>query len=153
MENINGFKATITAVLAAMTALWGWFGWLLVLWIGCMVLDYLTGSGAAAKNGTWASAKAREGIWHKVGCMVTVIVAGAVDMLIGIILANFPGITLPFNFEYTVLLCPLVVIWYILTELGSIAENAAAMGAPVPEFLLKALQKTKDAADDVGDKW
>jgi phage-related holin len=52
-----------------------------------------------------------------------------------------------------VFLCPLVVVWYILTELGSIAENAAAMGAPVPEFLKKILQKTKAAADEAGDKW
>ena len=27
---------------------------------------------------------------------------------------------------------PVVLVWYIFTELGSIAENAAAMGAPVP---------------------
>ena len=71
-------------------------------------------------------------------------------MLIKTIAANIPGITLPF--EYTLFLCPLVLVWYILTELGSIAENATAMGAPVPEFLLKALQKGKDAADQAGDK-
>ena len=27
-ENINSFKAVVTAFLASMTALWGWFGWL-----------------------------------------------------------------------------------------------------------------------------
>lgn len=151
MEHVNGIKAAITAIVATMTALWGWFGWLLCLWIGCMLLDYVTGSGAAAKNGAWTSAKAREGIWHKLGCIVAVMVAAAADMLIGTIVANLPGVTLPFT--YTVLLCPLVVVWYILTELGSVAENAAAMGAPVPEFLKKILQKTKDAADEAGDKF
>ena len=30
MDNINTFKAAITAILAAMTALWGWFGWIIV---------------------------------------------------------------------------------------------------------------------------
>jgi toxin secretion/phage lysis holin len=151
MDNVNGIKAAIAAALAAMTAFWGWFGWLLCLWIGCMLLDYVTGSGAAAKNGIWTSKKAREGIWHKVGCIVAVTVAAAADMLIGTIIENLPGLTLPFS--YTVFLCPLVVVWYILTELGSVAENAAAMGAPVPEFLKKILQKTKDAADEAGDKW
>lgn len=151
-ENINGFKAGITTVLAAMTALWGWFGWLLLLWIGCMILDYFTGSGAAAKNGVWSSKEAKEGIWHKVGCIVAVMVAGITDMLIKTITDNIPGVTLPFNFEYTLFLCPLVLVWYIITELGSIAENAAAMGAPVPPFLLKMLQKGKDAADQAGDK-
>lgn len=151
MENVNYIKGIMAAIFAAMTALWGWFGWLAILWIGCMILDYLTGSGAAVKNGVWKSSVARDGVWHKVGCIIAVMVAGAADMLIGTILANMPGITLPF--EYSVLLCPLVLVWYILTELGSIAENAAAMGAPVPEFLLKALQKTKDAADQAGDKF
>lgn len=151
MEQIHGMKATIATVLGAMTALWGWFGWLLCLWIGCMIFDYVTGTGAAAKNGVWTSKKAREGIWHKLGCIVAVVVAAAADMLIGTILSNLPGMTLPFS--YTVLLCPLVVVWYILTELGSVAENAAAMGAPVPDFLKKILQKTKDAANEAGDKW
>jgi toxin secretion/phage lysis holin len=151
VDNVNHFKGVFTAILAAMTALWGWFGWLIVLWIFCMVLDYVTGSGAAAKGGQWTSQKAREGIWHKVGCIIAVVVSAAADMLISTVLANMSGITLPF--AYTVFLCPLVVVWYILTELGSIAENAAAMGAPVPEFLKKILQKTKDAADEAGDKW
>jgi toxin secretion/phage lysis holin len=144
-------KAAVAAMLGAMTALWGWFGWLICLWIFCMVLDYFTGSGAAAKSGQWTSQKAREGIWHKVGCIVAVMVAAAADLLIGTIMGNLPGITLPF--AYTVFLCPLVVVWYILTELGSVAENAALMGAPVPEFLKKILQKTKDATDQAGDKW
>lgn len=150
MEKVNCFKASVTAALAALTSLWGWFGWLLLLWIGCMALDYFTGSSAAARNGEWNSTAARDGVFHKGGCIVVVMVAGATDMLIYSILTQIPVVSLPF--EYTIFLCPLVVVWYILTELGSIAENAAAMGAPVPEFLLKALQKTKDAADEVGDK-
>ena len=39
-ENINGFKAAVTAILAGLTALWGWFGWLVWAWVGCMALDY-----------------------------------------------------------------------------------------------------------------
>ncbi len=149
-ENVTAFKAIVTTGLAALTALWGWFGWLLLLWVGCMILDYATGTGAAMKNSEWKSSTAREGIWHKVGCIVAVLVAAGADLLIGFVVANIPAVTLPF--EYSVFLCPLVVVWYIITELGSIAENAAAMGAPVPEFLKKALQKTKDATEEVGNK-
>lgn len=36
-----------------------------------------------------------------------------------------------------------VLVWYIFTELGSIAENAAAMGAPVPGWLVKILAEGK----------
>ena len=51
MENVTKFKAALAAVLAAMTALWGWFGWLVLAWVGCMAIDYITGYSAAAK--TW----------------------------------------------------------------------------------------------------
>lgn len=37
----------------------------------------------------------------------------------------------------------LVSVWYIFTELGSITENAAKMGAPVPEFLIRALERLR----------
>lgn len=36
--------------------------------------------------------------------------------------------------------------------IGQHCGDAAALGAPVPDFLLKALQKTKDAAHQAGDK-
>ena len=47
MEHINGFKAAVAAVLGGLTALWGWFGWVVFAWIVSMIIDYLTGSAAA----------------------------------------------------------------------------------------------------------
>ncbi len=146
MDHINAFKATVTAILSAMTALWGWFGWVVVAWIFCMAIDYLTGSAAALRAGEWSSSKARDGIWHKVGSIVAVIVAAILDMVIGTIIGNIPSITLPF--QYSVLLGPLVVIWYILTEAGSIIENAGALGAPIPDWLTKAISVLKSNVDD-----
>ena len=148
MNNVNEFKAAIAAAVAVLTALWGWFGWLVLLFVGCMAVDYLTGSAAAMRRGEWSSASARDGIWHKAGSIVVVLVAGAADLLIGTILAHIPGVTLPF--EYTVLLCPLVVVWYTLTELGSIVENAVALGAPCPKWLAHILEQAKDAVDKMG---
>lgn len=49
-----------------------------------------------------------------------------------------------FDFEGVVL--PVVLVWYIFTELGSIAENGAAMGAPVPSWLLSLLAESKEKA-------
>lgn len=150
MEHINGFKAAVAAVLAALTALWGWFGWLIVAWIAFMAFDYLTGSAAAMKRGEWSSQKAREGIWHKAGCMAAVVVSGVMDLVVGQILTNLPSVTLPFT--YTVFLCPLVVVWYILTEAGSIVENAGSMGAPIPEWLTKAIAALRDKVDESAGK-
>lgn len=146
MENNNGFlavKAFIAAVCGAFTAAFGWLGWLVVAWVACMVLDWLSGSAAAASRGEWASAKARAGIWHKTGMIVVVLVAALTDAVLGVAMANLPGLGL--RFEGLVL--PVVLVWYIFTELGSIAENAAAMGAPVPDSLLKLLAAGKKAAE------
>lgn len=146
MENNNIFlavKAAITCLCGAFSAAFGWLGWLVLAWIGCMVVDYISGSSAAMKAGQWSSAQARAGIWHKAGMIVVVIVAAVADKVLAIVLANIPGLPI----DYTVLLLPMVLVWYILTELGSILENAAAMGAPVPEFLIRILANAKDTVE------
>lgn len=149
MEHINAFKAAIAAVCAALTTLWGWFGWVVFAWTVSMIIDYLTGSAAALRAGEWSSKAARDGIWHKVGSIVAVIVAALLDVVIGHLLANVPGVELPFT--YTVLLSPLVVIWYILTEAGSIIENAGALGAPIPVWLTKMIAALESKVDEVGN--
>ena len=66
--------------------------------------------------------------------------AALTDAVLSIAVANLPGLGL----TYSSLILPVVLVWYIFTELGSIAENAAEMGANVPEWLLAA---GKSAAD------
>ena len=149
-KTIHQVKAAVAGLLGLLTGLWGWLGWLVVGWIGCMALDYATGSMAAAKEGEWSSAKAREGIWHKMGMIVVVVVAVGADLLIEIVLTNLPVLALPI--QYPGLVCPVVLVWYIVTELGSMAENAAVMGAPVPQWLVKLLAMSKDMVDQAGDK-
>ncbi len=150
MEQVNKLKAAVAALLGLLTGLWGWMGWLVVGWVACMALDYLTGSLAAARAGQWSSARARDGIWHKCGMLVVVLVAAGTDLLLATVLANLPLVALPV--EYTGLVCPVVLVWYIVTELGSMVENAAVMGAPVPQWLKKLLALGKDAVDAAGDK-
>ena len=134
--------------MGLLTGLWGWLGWLAVGWIGCMMLDYLTGSLAAAKEGVWSSGRAREGVWHKCGMIVVVLVAAGADMLLALVLEHLPLVELPFR--YAGLVCPVVLVWYIVTELGSIVENAVTMGAPVPGWLPKLLAVSRDAVDHAG---
>lgn len=149
MDHVNGIKAAIAAAAGALTGLWGWMGWLVIGWVVCMVLDYITGSAAAGKAGNWTSAKAREGIWHKAGMIVVMMVAALADLLLAIVLENILVVNLPF--QYGGLICPIVLVWYIITELGSITENAVAMGAPVPPWLVKLLAAGKEAVDKAGD--
>ncbi|WP_083908968.1 phage holin family protein [Ruminiclostridium cellobioparum] len=46
----------------------------------------------------------------------------------------------------------IVIVWYILTELGSIIENAGKMGDPIPGFLQKAIALFKGTVDAAGEK-
>lgn len=147
MNNSDNFflaaKALIATVAGAFTVAFGWLGWLIVAWVACMALDWMTGSAAAASKGEWASSVARAGIWHKVAMVVVVLVAGLTDAVLSLAVENLPGL----GMTYSVMVLPVVLVWYIFTELGSIAENAAAMGAPVPEWLTKMLVAGKKAAD------
>lgn len=79
-------KAAISAVLAGMTAFWGWTGWLVVIWLAAMILDYATGSWAALSTGSWDSAVARAGLWHKLGSIVAMLVALLLDVALSAII-------------------------------------------------------------------
>ena len=109
-----------------------------------------TGTAAALKAGKWSCKAAREGLWHKVGAMAAVLVAAILDGVLGLILDHIPALTLPF--DYTVFLTVLVLVWYILTELGSIVENAGRLGAPLPAWLSKAIAALESGVDSTGDK-
>lgn len=147
-EHAQEIKAGVSTIFAFLTALWGWFGWVVVGWIALLGLDWITGSAAAIKSGTWSSKAARDGAWHKLGSIIAVLVSGLLDLLFGLMLDNIP-FKLPFN--YTVLLCPLVIFWYILTEAGSIVENAGTLGAPIPSWLRKAISAFRDKLDEKGN--
>jgi len=146
---MEGIKKTVTGSAALLTALWGWFGWLTVVWVSLMLADWLVGSAAAMKAGRWSSAKLREGAWHKGGMVIIVCVALVADWLIGSLIAHLPGVTLPFT--YSVLIGPLVMVWYILGELGSLAEHAVSMGAKVPGWLTRVLDISREAVDAAGE--
>ena len=73
------------------------------------------------------------GLWHKLGEITALLVAALCDIAIRVILESaiaerFDGLNLT-SAAFTLL----VAVWYIFPELGSIIENVAALGAPVPE--------------------
>lgn len=149
MENVNRAKLAVAALCGAVTAVFGWLGWLVILFAACMALDWVTGSIAGTKRAGWSSAAARAGLAHKGGMIVIVLASGACDGLLYLILNNIPALRLPF--EYDALICPLVLCWYVVTELGSICENAARLGAPLPGFLQKILAVLRGAAESAGE--
>lgn len=149
-ERVLTFKAAVTAIFGIIGELLGWKGLMMLMLAAMMALDYISGSMAAKKNGEWSSQVAREGLAHKGGTIVVVIVALLADALFvwalpeiplgGFVLHN-PGAFLP-----------LVLAWYIITEAGSVLENAVKMGAPVPAWFRKAIRNVGQAVDKAGDK-
>ena len=146
-NNLVEIKVAIAAFFTAIGAFLGWQGVMTLVWVVCMAIDYLTGSIAAMKKGEWSSAIARQGLWHKCGMIVVVIVATIADGAMAVICEHLPiGIT------WTSIILPLVLAWYIVTELGSILENAVKMGASVPDWLIKLMKISLKAIDDAGEK-
>lgn len=149
-EKATEIKAAAAGVIAFFTALWGWTGWAIIIWLACILTDYLAGSFAAKKENNWSSAIAREGLWHKLGEIFAVLVAALADIALKVIVSG-SGIMLPF--EIGPLLTPVVLLWYTLTEIGSIIENCGKLGAPVPSWFKQSVDKYKEKIDmQQGDK-
>lgn len=139
-------KAAMSAAITTISAFLGWKGILAVVWVLAMALDYISGSAAACKAREWSSSAARQGLWHKGGMILVVMVSGIADMIMAVVMENmsiglhWPGVVLP-----------LVLTWYIITELGSILENAVKLGATVPEWLVKLLKISLSTVTSAGD--
>ena len=149
-ENLVVFKASLAAFFAAMGAFLGWRVIMLLVWVVLMALDYLSGSLAARQNGTWKSSMAREGIGHKAGMVLIVVVCMLADFVLLMAIDNLPSDVL--NIHWPMVITPMVTVWYILTEIGSIIENAMEMGAKVPAWLPKLLNATLKVVENVGEE-
>lgn len=149
-ETLNAAKAALTAFFGAMTAFLGWRTIMVLVWLALMAIDYLSGTIAARQTGTWKSETARNGIWHKGGMILIVLVCAITDVVMLTVCQSLPNDVLAI--EWPVVIFPMVTMWYILTEIGSIIENAIIMGAPVPSWLPKIIDATKHVVDAVGEQ-
>ena len=145
-ENLVTRKTAIVASFSALGTFLGWKGIMLVSWVGVMALDYLSGTLAACREGQWSSAVARQGLWHKGGMILVVTVSAIADTVMVMIVEY-----VPMGLKWPGLLLPLVLAWYIITELGSILENAVKMGAKVPSWLVRLLKAGIELADRAGE--
>ena len=145
-DKASEIRALIALVLSFFTALWGWLGWAIALFIVSMAADYVTGTWAARARGEWSSAAARQGLWHKLGEICALLVAALCDIAVQVVLhsAAAPLLGDPGEGHYLTLI---VSIWYTFTELGSVIENAGALGAPIPAWLKKGIALLRDKAE------
>ena len=146
-ETMLGYKAALVVAISTMGELLGWKGILMVAWVAAMAMDYISGTMAACKDGKWSSKVARQGLWHKGGMILVVAVSGMADLVMMIMCDH-----IPVTIAWPGLILPLVLGWYLLTELGSVLENAVRLGANVPQWLVKLLEAGAKALEKTGEQ-
>lgn len=147
MEKALEIKLVITTFFAVVGTFLGWKGLLLLIWVAAMVLDYISGTLAAHKNGEWDSTIAREGLFHKGGMILVVLLAMLFDACLALVAINIPVL----HMTWPGVIFPVVLVWYIITEAGSILENSIKMGGPCPAWLAKGLHVALQKVDDAGE--
>lgn len=112
-----------------------------------MLSDYITGMARAWIEKRLSSRVGVIGVIKKVAYLFAVGVAVVVDWIIqtaalkaGVDLGNFYAFGL------------LVTFWLVINECISILENIAAIGVPLPAFLLKIVDKLKQTTEAKGEE-
>ena len=116
----------------------GWHITVQVLLI-LMLIDILSGLFKAIHNpelGGFSSKKFREGLVHKGGYILMLILAYQLDVLLGQ------------GAEYTIR--NVVCLFYIAIEGTSLIENLGQIGVPIPKFIAKRLTVLRDNISETG---
>ena len=139
-------KKITEAIAAALGAAMSFFtGLPPIIWvlIAVMTLDYITGlicglmgKSPKTETGGLSSKTAFQGLLKKVLILVVVGLAALVDHAIAV----SAGIEMA---AVTGACC----LWFVASEGLSILENAAAMGVPIPNVLMKALEIMREKGD------
>ena len=114
--------------------------------VAVMVLDYVTGMADAWAARELSSKTGLLGIVKKLCYLVAVAVAVVVDWVIQSVAAK-AGLDMGNFYAFGLL----VTVWLILNELISILENLSTLGVPLPEFLMKIIEKLKKTAEEKGE--
>lgn len=157
MDKIQVYAAqlSLSTFAATIASKCGLLGWMLLAVTLAMIVDFLAGMAASAKEAVehpndkrygWSSKKGMIGIFKKVGYMFVIFVAMMVDFLI-YKMSGYLAMKMPIDTFFSTL----VTAWFILNECLSITENAGRMGVKVPGFLSKVIAVLKDRVEDKVD--
>ena len=153
-ETVYTIAGLITAAVTYVAGKLGILVPLIMLLVGMMAVDYITGMMAARKeavehpedpNYGWSSRVGFLGILKKVGIIAVIAVAMSLDYLIAVAAGQL-GMSPPKMAIFGLL----VVVWFLLNEMLSIIENAGRMGANVPDWLTTSIAVLKRKIDDQG---
>ena len=132
MENL--YKSIVAIGGSAASFLFGGWSSLLTILLTFVVLDYVTGVAAAAKEGKLSSEVGLWGIPKKVAIFAVVAVAHLVDTALG----------------DAHLFRDAAIFFYLANELLSVTENLGRIGVPIPGTIQRAVEvlRGKSEADE-----
>lgn len=125
-------KSLCVAVGTCGVALLGGWDSILQALVAMMILDYITGVSAAFSTNRLDSKIGLQGIIRKVTMLLVVVMAGFLDLALGM---------------QDPLLRTVVIMFFIANEGLSMLENAAAIGVPIPKRLVEALEALKEKGE------
>lgn len=136
---ISGLKAGIALIGSFVIAHLGGFDTHLMLLVTLIILDVITGLLKALVNKDLASREMLVGMTRKVLILICVCIGFEVNAA----LASYAAES-GFNYEFDIRL--FVILYFVLEELLSVLENIAAIGVPMPKFILQFLRVMVDTA-------
>lgn len=139
-------ETTIKGVLAAAgSALLAYFHVMLIpliVLLGVMIADYISGMIKAWINAELSSKIGIKGIVKKLCYALVIVVASCIDWLIATGLTAV-GTEIKRTYYFGVL----VTVWLIINEMISILENLSTIGVPLPGFLNKVIKRLKSSVE------
>lgn len=141
-----GLTAGVAALGAWILARVGALLPVVLVLLGVMILDYITGMVKSGIAGTLNSTRGWKGLLKKLMYAVTVAVAMVADYLLYI-----GGSQIGIDMHESAYFGTLVSIWLIINECISLLENLSEIGVPIPGFLGRILQRVQDKVDETGN--
>lgn len=146
MAKENIFHYIIVLVVAGISAYLKIIAIPIIILIAVMIVDYATGLICAKKNAKLSSRIGIIGIVKKVCYLALVGVGATVDYILCTVSSQL-GIESNAVMTFGVL----VTVWLIINELISILENLSKIGVPMPNFLMKLVEKLKITVESKAD--
>lgn len=134
----NVFKFIAATVIAGLTAYLKIMAIPLIILVGVMLVDYISGMIKAWNKSELNSRIGVAGVLKKLGYLLVVCVGMCVDWVIS---TGLNQVGIEYNNSFIVGL--IVTIWLIINELISILENLSIIGVPMPSFLVNMISKLK----------
>ena len=147
MEKTSYIKLMVSGFFAWLSAKLGILGIVFIVLMGVMVIDYITGIIASAKDGKLESKTGMWGIVKKLLYALEVTIGMFADWLI-LSIARYIGIDIPIGTFFGLL----ISIWLIGNELGSIIENFTRMDVGMPPYLITLASFFKVASEKSGSQ-